>query len=240
VMDYADLAANPTDLIYDQAIGNGNGNILIPSYRTHVHYGTVGTVFAGVGGVEFDGSLSWASSPHTTKATCQNCHMADMNGAAGGHSFWAKGNFKGCNVTDCHASAPLDDKSAKVVDTQKAIKKLLDDLAAEINAVGGGTDILHKDPENLWAASTTNHYDGYLDMYDAGSNPSGYWQNPNPSTSWTDAQKTENLGKPLFPSLTKGVLGAMINFQMALREASLGMHNTAYTKALLQNSIDAI
>jgi hypothetical protein len=36
------------------------------------------------------------------------------------------------------------------------------------------------------------------------------------------------------------VVGSMINFQMCLREYSLGIHNYKYTKALLQNSIDAL
>jgi hypothetical protein len=35
-------------------------------------------------------------------------------------------------------------------------------------------------------------------------------------------------------------MGAIINFQLCLREYSLGIHNTAYTTALLQNSIDAL
>ena len=53
-------------------------------------------------------------------------------------------------------------------------------------------------------------------------------------------QKATNNAMPIFPSLTNGVMGAMINFQMCLREYSLGIHNTKYTKALLQNSIETI
>ncbi len=54
------------------------------------------------------------------------------------------------------------------------------------------------------------------------------------------AQKNTNSALPVFPSLTNGVMGAMINFQMCLREFSLGIHNTKYTKALLQNSLDVL
>ena len=73
-------------------------NKVIPSYRTHVHYGTVGAVYAGVGGIEFPGSLAYENSPHTTAASCQDCHMAAINGRAGGHTFNVKGNFNGCNA----------------------------------------------------------------------------------------------------------------------------------------------
>ena len=49
-------------------------------------------------------------------------------------------------------------------------------------------------------------------------------------------QKDINNALPIFPSLTNGIMGAMINFQMCLREFSLGIHNTKYTKALLTNT----
>jgi hypothetical protein len=35
-------------------------------------------------------------------------------------------------------------------------------------------------------------------------------------------------------------MGAIINFQLSLREYSLGIHNTQYSKALLANSIQAM
>jgi hypothetical protein len=243
VVDYEDLAANPTDIYYDSSVGSGNANLIIPSYRTHVHYGTVGAVFAGTGGVPFTGSLAYENSPHTTAASCQDCHMATIFGASGGHTFNAAGNFNGCNVAGCHDAAPLSASSAKFKDTQAAVKTLLDELAAKINEVGAGTDILHTETDveaNLWAGHTTKNYDGYLDIYDASSNRTGYWRNPNPSSTWSAEEKADNLTKPVFPSLTKGVLGAMINFQFCLREYSLGIHNTAYTKALLTNSIESL
>ena len=98
---------------------------------------------------------------------------------------------------------------------------------------------------NLWAGITTNNYDGYLNVYDPVNNTLGAnyntssFRNPSTSSSWTTAQI--NLNKT-FPKLTlKNVqMGAIINFQLCLREYSLGIHNTAYTKALLQNSIDAL
>ncbi len=98
VLNYDALAANPTQAFYDATM---TAPLVKPSYRTGTHYGTVGAVFAGKGGVEFTGPIaSYTSSAHTTAASCQDCHMAPMTGVAGGHTFFAKGNFNGC--TTCH------------------------------------------------------------------------------------------------------------------------------------------
>jgi hypothetical protein len=242
VVDYASLASSPTAVFYDNTVGNAAPNTVLPSYRMHVHYGTVGAVFAGQGGVEFTGTLAIESSAHTTTASCQDCHMADITGAAGGHTFFAKGNFNGCNVTGCHSGVSTsDDLHWKT--PRKAITDLLNALAIKIDAVGAGTKILHSDPDptsNLWAGVTTDSNDGYLNVYDPSSNPTGIWKNPGSTSSYTTAQKAINNALPAFPTLKNVTVGAMINFQMCLREFSLGIHNYKYSKALLQNSIDAL
>jgi hypothetical protein len=243
VVDYAALASDPTAVFYDNAVGNAAPNKVIPSYRTHVHYGTVGAVFAGQGGVQFTGSLAYENSAHTTAASCQDCHMAPMSGRAGGHTFTAKGNFNNCNMTGCHSSAITSASTTFWKTTRDEVKALLGTLATKLNSVGGGTDILHTETDaeaNLWAGLTTGNYDGYLNIFDPSSNPGAAWRNPAPSNSWTTAQKATNTALPTFPSLQNVVMGSMINFQMCLREYSLGIHNYKYSKALLQNSIDAL
>jgi hypothetical protein len=242
-VDYLALASNPATVYYDNTIGNAAPNKLVPSYRTHVHYGTVGAIFAGKGGVEFTGTMTYQNSTHTTAASCQDCHMAAISGKSGGHSFTAEGNFKSCNTTGCHTSAITSSSTTFWKTTRDEIKLLLDGLASKINAVGVGTNILHSQSdaeENLWAGHTSGNWDGYLNIYDANSNPSGVWKNPAPSNSWTTAQKATNNALPAFPSLKNVVLGSMINFQFCLREYSLGIHNYKYTKALLQNSLEAM
>lgn len=245
VVDYTALATTPTAVFYDNTVGNAAPNKVIPSYRTHVHYGTVGAVFAGVGGVEFTGSVPYTNSYHTANVSCEECHMVDpvtgVNGAAGGHTFWAKGNFNGCNVAGCHTG--MNTSHVLWTGTRSTVKSLLDQLAAKINTVGGATPILHSEPDpasNLWAGATTGNWDGYLNIYDPSSNPAGVWKNPGSTSSYTTEQKAINNALPAFPSLTNGVMGAMINFQMCLREFSLGIHNTKYSEALLQNSLDAL
>jgi hypothetical protein len=243
VVDYASLTTSPNATFYDAAVGNAAPNTVLPSYRMHVHYGTVGAVFAGQGGVEFTGSLAYESSAHTTAASCPDCHMAAITGRAGGHTFVTKGNFNGCNVTGCH-STPITSSSTTFWKTPRAeIQTLLNTLAEKINTVGGATNILHGESDaelNLWAGLTTGNFDGYLNIYDPSTNPAGVWKNPGSTSSWTTEQRAVNTALPTFPTLKNVVAGSMINFQMCLREYSLGIHNYKYTKALLQNSIDAL
>ena len=243
VLDYASLASNPTGTFFDP---NVTTNLVKPSYRTGIHYGAAGAIYAGIGGVEFAGE-AYTNSVHTSVASCQQCHMATQTGAAGGHTFVAKGNYAGCNETGCHSAAPLDAKSSKVTDITASVKGKLDALAAKLKI--GGVDILNRnsDPEsNLWAGITTNNYDGYLNVYDTvnnadgfANNPTGTFQSPSPSSSWTADQKALNLTLPKI-TLTNAQMGAIINFQLCLREYSLGIHNTNYTKILLDNTIAAL
>jgi hypothetical protein len=161
-------------------------------------------------------------------------------GSLSSSSTW---NFKGCNVAGCHSS-PIDANSTTFWKNPRTeIQGLLNSLATKINNVGAGTAILHSDSDgttNLWAGITSGNYDGYLNIYDPSTNPLGVWKNPAPSSSWTAEQKATNSALKTFPSLKNGVMGAMINFQMCLREYSLGIHNYKYSKALIQNSIETL
>jgi len=186
------------------------------SYRTGVHYGAHGAMAAGVGGIEF--GTGYTNSAHTTLASCSSCHMATPSGLSGGHSFNSAGNFEGCNTTGCHTT--MSATNATLTAAQDDIEAKLAELAAGINAIGAGHDILQKDPAD-------NQYHGYFDIYDAGSNQTGYWRNP-------------GLGSPAFPALTNAQFGAILNFQLVMRDASLGVHNYPYIKKLLEESIAAI
>ena len=205
VIDYALLKSDPT-ATYNQ------GSI---SFRTGVHYGTQSAMAAGVGGIEF--GTGYTNSAHVANASCNACHMAAPTGLAGGHSFDVVGNFNGCNVTGCHStmSATNATYTAAVAD----ISAKLDALAAKINAIGAGHDILQKDPAD-------GKYHGYFDIYDAGSNPTGYWKNP-------------AYGSPAFPALTNAQFGAALNYQLAFRGGGNGVHNYPYIKKLLENSTAA-
>jgi hypothetical protein len=247
LLNYDSVKNFPTAMMYDSAAGVKN-TMLKPSYRMHVHYGAVGAVYSGQGGIEYPGSVAYANSPHTTLASCKDCHMAGpMTGVAGGHSFNVRNaiesalsssttwNFNGCNTTACHGANPINATSAKWQATRTEIKGLLNALATKINACGGGHDILHADAAatNLWAGITTGNYDGYLDIYSSSTNPDGYWRDPYNTSA-------PNMAKPKFPKLLMVQTGAIINFQFCLREYSLGIHNTVYVRALLTNTVEAM
>jgi hypothetical protein len=243
VLNYAGLASAPTAVFYDAAQAN-TSNVLKPSYRTHTHYGTAGAVYAGMGGVEF--GTGYSNSQHTTVATCQDCHMAPMTGKAGGHTFFAKGNFNGCNVAGCHATTPITAATTTKYwkQTRDGIKLKLDQLAAKLTI--NGVDILNRNGDatsNLWYGLTANNYDGYLNIYDPITNPSVQTYNATsfqyigtPPASWSAAQVAYNATLPKI-TLTNAQMGALINFQLCLRDYSQGIHNTAYTTTLLTNTL---
>jgi hypothetical protein len=202
VIDYTSLVS----------AGTTNYNMTSIGYRTGVHYGTQGSMAAGVGGIEF--GTGYTNSEHVTKTSCSSCHMATPSGMTGGHSFDA--NFNGCNVSGCHsnmsATSPMYTAAIEDIETK------LSELAAKINAIGEGHDILALDPED-------NHYHGYFNVYE-GSNPTGYWRNP-------------SQGNVPFPTLTNAQFGAILNYQLVYRDGSHGIHNYPYTIKLLENSLAA-
>ena len=247
VLDYASLYSKPTDVFFDGTSATTIAQAkIVPGYRTHTHYGTVGAIASGTCGIEFPGSMAYAQAVHVTKAACADCHMgASSVGGTGGHSFNAKGTFLGCNISGCHTG--VDATSAKYwVNPRATIKGLLAQLGAKLQY--NGVEFLNRNGDsasNLWFGITANNYDGYLNVYDPATNPAGstynakQFQNPSPASSWTADQKATNLTLPVL-KMTNAQFGAIINFQLCLREYSLGIHNLDYSKALLTNSIAAI
>ncbi len=243
-LDYTALTKSLTTLAYDANNDKATTNIIRPSYRTHVHYGAIGAVYAGMGGVEFAGTETYKNSAHTNAASCSDCHMGAMVGKAGGHTFNAAGKFDGCNASGCHSTAITSASTTFWATPRAEIKGLIESLGAKL--VINGVEIMNRNGDsssNLWYGITSKNYDGYLNVYDPVNNPNfalynttGTFQNPAPSSSWTADQKAFNATLPKI-SLTYAQLGAMINFQLCLRDYSLGIHNYAYTKALLKNSI---
>ena len=242
VLDYNALATT-TGVVFD---GNPTGatNIIKPSYRTHTHYGAIGAVYAGMGGVEFAGTLPYTNSAHTQGASCMDCHMGAMVGRSGGHTFSAAGKFDGCNVAGCHTTAITATTTTLWLNPRNEIKALLASLAAKLTV--GGVEIMNRNGDsasNLWYGITANNYDGYLNIYDPITNPTAQTYNTKsfkyvgtPPATWSADQIAYNATLPTI-TLSNAQMGAIINFQLCLRDYSLGIHNFAYTKALLTNSI---
>jgi hypothetical protein len=246
-VDYADLAANPANLFFNSA---SSSNKLVPAYRTHNHYGAIGGVFAGQAGVQFPGALPYTNtSTHPNQASCQTCHMATPSGTNGGHSFFVSSwdetgttktmNYKGCVASGCHTSTTS--VTTATTNAQTATEGLLNTLADKLRTPGG-TEFMHKNPDpttNIFAHVTAAGYDGYFDIYDPVNNPAGHIKNPS-TTGMTAAQITQNNTLDPLGDLLNVQMGAIINFQLSVREYSKGVHNPAYSAALLNNTIDAL
>ena len=235
---YDSCVSQPNLLVYDT--NNTALAFLKPGYRTGIHYGAAGAIFSGKGGIEFPG-ISYASSDHTTAAACQDCHMAPITGKSGGHSFFVKGNFNGCNAS-CHSDVSSS-STGKWNTPRNNIKGLLATLAGKLTQNGIEIMNINTDSEtNLWYGITTSNYDGYLNFYDPINNPTGetenagQFKNLSTSSSWTAAQIAHNNTLPRL-QLSFAQFGAIINFQLCLREYSCGIHNYNYSFALLTNSI---
>ena len=140
-MNYDSLANFPSVVFYDAAQANGL-NKAKPSYRLHTHYGTVGAIYAGMGGVRFPGD-AYINSAHTALASCQDCHMATQTGRSGGHTFMATGNYAGCNKSGCHT----DYNASSITATQNAAKTALNNLAAKLKV--GGVDIMNRNADKV-------------------------------------------------------------------------------------------
>jgi nitrate/TMAO reductase-like tetraheme cytochrome c subunit len=197
------------------------------SYRTGVHYGTQAAMAAGTGGIEF--GSGYTNSPHVAGASCIDCHMATPSAMAGGHSFNSAGNFAGCNVSGCHSS--MSATSSTFTASINDISEKLSDLAEKIDLIAT-PEIMQKDED-------IGEYSGYFDIYDRGSNPSGKYKSPS-TTGWTTEEINYNNSLPELPALTNAQFGAILNFQLVLRDGSKGIHNYPYIIKLLENSIEAI
>jgi hypothetical protein len=102
---------------------------------------------------------------------------------------------------------------------------------------------MDKDPDiltNPYARLTTAAYNSRLDIYDPGSNANAAFRNQAPSNSWTNEQKAYNLTLPTIGTILNVQWGAIINFQLIHRDWSMGIHNPAYTQAILNNTLDAL
>ncbi|HEX2969880.1 MAG TPA: hypothetical protein VHO46_12340 [Bacteroidales bacterium] len=203
VINYAGLVSDPNTPFTMAAI----------NYRTGVHYGTESAMVGGEGGIEFGGITS-RDHPHGTNASCSTCHMAAPSAMSGGHSFIP--NFNGCNGTGCHTDMSATNAGYVALRTQ--FSQLITTLGNSLNAIGGGHDILQRDP-------TDNQWHGYVDIYDAAANTTAFFGAP---------------GNPVFPALTNEQFGALINFQLLVRDGSMGIHNPNYMMQLLQNTITAL
>lgn len=118
-------------------------NVEITSTRFGPHHGPQGAMFAGTGGFEIPGALSYNSSQHTNLVSdgCVKCHMPNPYGTqAGGHTFNMTYVYHGHDAIwqegcgDCHTDASA--LSTKIDDTADDIDMLLASLRSKLITEG--------------------------------------------------------------------------------------------------------
>lgn len=193
------------------------------SYRWGTHYGTQGAIFGGKG-YQIAGTETYANDKHTSQTDCATCHMAAVSGSAGGHTFNVfneEGNALNTNgCVACHTSTST--LNTKVSTLKTEIDGLLKQLGNKLALYLEPTPASDTDPYHVSIGFT-----GYLDYYDASGNPDGRYKNP-------------NSGNVAFPAVNNLTAAAITNFMLVFRDRSHGVHNPAYTRALLKNSIAAL
>ncbi len=185
----------------------------------------------GFGGVEFAGN-TYSSSYHSTALQnktleCADCHMATPIGnKGGGHTFkvgyvpegstTTSYNFAGCNTTACHGtSGAITATSAKWATVRAEMTGKIRQLA---NMMLDSTVV------GKWTLPKAGKFNPWIT----------YSVNAGGDTIWAANANTGANVLQIKPAMKAG---ALWNLQMAMYEASHGIHNTAYTRSLLDASI---
>ncbi len=192
--------------------------------------GEVVQTILGMGGFEFQGSaFPFNDSYHTTlvknKALgCEDCHMATPVGnKGGGHTFkiaytpegstTVSFNLAGCNTAACH-NAAVTTSSAKYWGVRNEIIAKIAKLA---------NYCLDTTKTKKWSLPKSGKAVPWVSFTVSGTD-----------TAWSVANASSSSPLVIVPAYKAGVLW---NLQQVIYENSRGIHNTVYTRALLDASI---
>ena len=183
----------------------------------------------GFAGVEFAG-YTYSSSYHTTAVNakllgCEDCHMATPVGnKGGGHTFkvgyipegstTTSYNFAGCNTSACHNNAVTATSSTYWAGPRNEIIAKLSQL---------GKMMLDTTITKKWSRPKSGKAVAWLSIAVSGTD-----------TTWSGANASTSSPLLITPAAKAG---ALWNFWQVMYEESRGIHNTKYTRALLDASI---
>ncbi|RLD40946.1 MAG: hypothetical protein DRI86_14355 [Bacteroidetes bacterium] len=208
--------ATPTD--------DGNGAFTVTSSHWGPHHGPQSTMLEGIQGALISGSVSYpgiASSTHRTSSSCVNCHMeATTNGLDGSHSMWPTDNA----CITCHTGG----------------------VPSEVSGLASDMDMLAVSLENVIGWEYEFEVDGNGDLVlDANGDPIIVLDgNGDPVT--LEVHGIIHDGHPNNGSFGEGATFTILeaqaawNYLFVMEDKSEGVHNPAYAKALIQNSIEAL
>jgi len=203
---------------------SGNGTFTVTSSHWGPHHGPQSTMLEGIQGALIPGSMSYpgiASSTHRTSSSCVNCHMeATTNGLDGSHSMWPTDNA----CITCHTGG----------------------VPSEVSGLASDIDMLAVLLENVigWEYEFEVDANGDL-VLDANGDPIIVLDgNGDPVT--IEVHGIIHDGHPNNGSFGEGATFTIVeaeaawNYLFIMEDKSEGVHNPAYAKALIRNSVEAL
>ncbi|MFZ4619409.1 MAG: hypothetical protein ACOYNS_02545 [Bacteroidota bacterium] len=220
----------PTSWQPSNVVGTDTARIYTSRWNNHVSGEGIQTML-GFGGVEFTGN-TYTNSYHSTalqnkSLDCADCHMATPVGnKGGGHTFKVgyipegsttlSYNLAGCNTSACHGT------SGAITTSGAKWKGVRDEMTGKIRQLA----VLMMDSTRVgqWTVKKAGKFNPWITMSVSASGDTSYAANA-------------NTGANVLQITPAYKAGALWNLQMAIYEASHGIHNTAYTRSLLDASI---
>lgn len=209
-------SSGPTD--------DGNGTFTLTSSHWGPHHGPQSTMLEGIQGAQIQGSLGYpaiASATHRANSSCVNCHMGETtNGLDGSHTMWPTDNA----CVSCHTSG----------------------VPTEVGGLASDMGILTTLLENVtgWEYEYEVDADGEIVEDENGDPIIVLDENGDPVT--LEVHGIIHDGHPNNGSFGQGATFTILeaeaawNYLFVTEDKSDGIHNPAYAKALIRNSIEAI
>lgn len=203
---------------------DGNGTFTLTSSHWGPHHGPQSTMLEGIQGAQIQGSMSYpviASATHRANSSCVNCHMGETtNGLDGSHTMWPTDNA----CVSCHSTG----------------------IPTEVGGLASDMGILTTLLENVigWEYEYEVDADGELILDEDGNPIIVLDGNGDPVT--LEVHGIIHEGHPNNGSFGQGATYTILeaeaawNYLFVTEDKSDGIHNPAYAKALIRNSIEAL
>lgn len=199
---------------YEIPATNSSGLYVVNTSRFGPHHGPQSSMLEGILGANLPGSEGYpavASATHRTGSSCVACHMGESNSAdMGGHS-WTPTEAV---CLQCHTSG----------------------VPAELGGFTEGMATLKALLENVVGEEFEVDADGNP-VFDADGNPVGTGVPVQGLIVDLAPDDTDRSNPGIF---TVEEAQAAWNYKTLLEDQSNGVHNPAYSRALLTNSIEAL
>ena len=203
---------------------DGNGSFNLTSSHWGPHHGPQSTMLEGIQGAQISGSMSYppiASATHRTNSSCVNCHMGETtNGMDGDHSMWPTDNA----CVSCHSSG-IPNQVQGLASDMELLTALLENVIGweyEYEVDANGDLVLDANGEPII-------------VLDGNGNP-----------VILEVQGIIHDGHPNNGSFGQGATFSILeaeaawNYLFVSEDKSDGIHNPAYAKALIRNSVEAL